>query len=254
MRTRSETGKSNTESGVTLIEILIAISLLSLLSVGMLVAMRLGLTTMDKTDARLVRDRRVSNTRAIIENEIQGFISTVAFYHPNPDNVRQVPFLQTEAQSMRFVTSYSLDEAWRGRPRIAAMQVIPGERNQGVRLIVNETPYTGPEQAGRDVLGIEANPPGPQIVRFAPIVPGAGSFVLADRLAFCRFTYLEPVRQAPFQVWRPDWVQAQLLPLAVRIEMAPIDLENSSELHVSTVTVPLNVNRVPGATYVDPPQ
>jgi prepilin-type N-terminal cleavage/methylation domain-containing protein len=254
MRNRRETGRGNTESGVTLIEILIAISLLSLLSVGMLMAMRLGLNTMDKTDARLVRDRRVANTRAIIENEIQGFIFTVAFYHPNPNELRQVPFLQTEAQSMRFVTSYSLDEAWRGRPRIAAMQVIPGERNQGVRLIVNETPYTGPEQAGRDVLGIELNPSGPQIVRFAPIVPGAASFVLADRLAFCRFAYLEPRREAPFQVWRPDWVQPQLLPLAVRIEMAPIDIENSSELHISTVTVPLNVNRVPGTTYVDPPQ
>jgi prepilin-type N-terminal cleavage/methylation domain-containing protein len=246
--------KNRSQSGVTLIEILIAISLLSLLSVGMLMAMRLGLNTMDKTDARLVRDRRVSNTRAIIENEIQGFIFTVAFYHPNPNEIRQVPFLQTEAQSMRFVTSYSLDDAWRGRPRIAAMQVIPGERNQGVRLIVNETPYTGPEQAGLNVLGIEQNPSGPQIVRFAPIVPGAGSFVLADRLAFCRFAYLEPRREAPFQAWRPDWVQPQLLPLAVRIEMAPIDLENPSELHVSTVTVPLNVNRVPGATYVDQPQ
>lgn len=246
--------RNSSESGVTLIEILIAISLLSLLSVGMLMAMRLGLNTMDKTDARLVRDRRVSNTRAIIENEIQGFIFTVALYHPNPDETRQVPFLQTEGQSMRFVTSYSLDDAWRGRPRIAAMQVIPGERNQGVRLIVNEAPYTGPEQAGRDVLGIEQNATGLQIVRFAPIVAGAGSFVLADRLAFCRFAYLEPQREPPFQVWRPDWVQPRLLPLAVRIEMGPLDLENPAELHITTVTVPLNVNRIPGTAYADQPQ
>jgi len=253
MRNSSEM-RTTSESGITLIEILIAISLLSLLSVGMLMAMRLGLNTMDKTDARLVRDRRVSNTRAIIENEIQGFIFTVAFYHPNPDETRQVQFLQTEAQSMRFVTSYSLDDAWRGRLRIAAMQVIPGDRNQGVRLIVNETPYTGPEQAGRDVLGIEQNPTGPPIVRFAAIVPGTGSFVLADRLAFCRFAYLEPQREAPFQVWRPDWVQPQLLPLAVRIEMAPLDLENPSELHITTVTVPLSVNRIPGTGYADAPQ
>ena len=196
-------------------------------------------------------NRRVSNTRAIIENEIQGFIFTMAYYHPKPDQIRQVPFLQTEAQSMRFVTSYSLDDAWRGRPQIAAMQVIPGENNQGVRLIVNETPYTGPEQAGQDVIGIEQIPAGPQIVRFAPIAPGGGSFVLADRLAFCRFAYLEPLRLAPFQVWRPDWVQPQVLPLAVRIEMAPLDLGNPAELHVTTVTVPLNVNRVPGTAYVD---
>ena len=55
---------------------------------------------------------------------------------------------------MRFVTSYSLQDGWRGRPQIAALQVIPGE-TQGVRLIVNETPYTGPDQAGQNIAGVE---------------------------------------------------------------------------------------------------
>jgi type II secretory pathway component PulJ len=240
------------ESGVTLIEILIAVSLMSLLSVGMLVAMRLGFNTMDKTDTRLVRDRRVANSRGIIESEIDGFIFSMANYRPKPTETDQVVFLQTEAQSMRFVTSYSLEDAWRGRPRIAAMQVIPGDKNQGVRLIVNETQYTGPDQAGQEITGIEQDPGEPRIVRFAPILPGPQSFVLADRLAFCRFSYLEPRFTAPFQIWRPDWVQPQLLPLAVRIEMAPLD-SGGSDLHISTVTVPINVNRVPGTTYADQP-
>lgn len=244
--------KNNLQSGVTLIEILIAISLLSLLSVGMLVAMRLGFTTMDKTDTRLVRNRRVSNTRGIIESEINGFIYSVAYYRPAPDQLRVVSFLQTEAQSMRFVTSYSLDEGWRGRPRIAEMRVIPGENNQGVRLIVNETPYTGPEQAGQEILGIEQDPSGPPIVRFAPILPGPQSFVLADRLAYCRFSWLEPRREPPFQLWRPDWVQPQILPLAVRIEMAPLD-SGPADLRIGTVTVPFNVNRFPGTDYADQP-
>jgi len=244
--------RRNPQSGVTLIEILIAVSLMSLLSVGMLVAMRLGFSTMDKTDSRLVRARRVSNSRKIIENEINGFIYSLAYYHPNPEQAVAVEFLQTEAQSMRFVTSYSLDEAWRGRPRIAAMQVIPGENNEGVRLIVNETPYTGPEQAGRQILGIQRDPSGLQVTLFAPVVPGAQSFVLADRLAFCRFSYLEPLPKAPFQRWRPDWVLARL-PDGVRIEMAPLDSGNPSELHISTVTAAWNVNRIPGTIYVDQP-
>jgi prepilin-type N-terminal cleavage/methylation domain-containing protein len=243
--------KNNPESGVTLIEILIAVSLLSLLSTGMLVAMRLGFNTMDKTDARLVRNRRVSNSRGIIESEISGFIYSLADYRPGPDQMRQVPFLQTEAQSMRFVTAYSLDDGWRGRPRIAALQVIPGENNRGVRLIVNETPYTGPEQAGQQIIGIEQDPLGPQIVRYAPIVAGAQSFVLADRLAYCRFSWLEPRRDPPFQIWRLDWVLPQLLPLAVRIEMAPLDLDKPNDLHVGTVTVPFKVNRNPGTIYAD---
>ncbi len=247
--------RKHPESGVTLIEILIAVSLLSLLSTGMLVAMRLGFSTMDKTDTRLVRNRRVSNTRGIIESEIQGFIYSTANYRPQPDVTSPVPFLQTEAQSMRFVTSYSLEEGWRGRPRIAEPQVIPGENNRGVRLIVNETPYTGSEQAGREILGIEQNPTGPPTIRFAPILPGAQSFVLADRLAYCRFSWLEPLQKPPFQRWRPDWVQPQFLPLAVRIEMAPlvsrIDAA-STDLRIGTVTVPFNVNRSSG-DYADQP-
>jgi hypothetical protein len=245
--------RKNPESGLTLIEILIAVSLMSLLSVGMLVAMRLGFNTMDKADARLVLNRRVANSSAIIEDEVNGLLYSLAYYHPKPDETRQVPFLQTEPQSMRFVTSYSLDDAWRGKLRIAAMQVIPGEQNQGVRLILNETPYTGPDQAGLEITGIEQEAGQPQITHFAPIPAGAQSFVLADRLAYCRFYYLERRFTAPFQVWRQDWVQPQILPLAVRIEMAPLDAGNSSNLHISTVTTPVNVNGAPGTIYADQP-
>ena len=73
---------SNPESGVTLIEILIAVSLLSLLSVGMLIAMRIGFNTMDKVDTRLISNRRVSYARRIIENEIAGYTFTMAAWHP----------------------------------------------------------------------------------------------------------------------------------------------------------------------------
>ena len=241
--------RENPQSGVTLIEILIAVSLLSFLSIGMLVAMRLGFNTMDKTDAHLVRNRRVANSRKIIENEINGFIPSYADYYPKPKEQHRLPFLQLEAQSMRFVTSYSLEDGWRGRARIAALQVIPGEKSEGVRLIVNEEPYTGSVQVGLEIVGLEASPRGQQIL-FAPIVPGSQSFVLADRLAFCRFSYLEPRPEAPFQIWRADWVNPQRLPLGIRIEMAPLD-SAPAELHVTTVTVPLHVNRIPGTLYAD---
>jgi prepilin-type N-terminal cleavage/methylation domain-containing protein len=244
------------QSGVSLIEILVAVSLLSLLSVGMLTAMRLGFSTLDKVDAHLVVNRRVVNARGIIESEINGFVATMANYTPQPGEVHQVSFLQTEPQSMRFVTSYSLEDGWRGRPQIAVLQVIPGEgvpgdNRPGVRLIVNEVPYTGPAQAGQSVVAVEQDAStGRPIVRFAPVAAGPQSFVLADRLSFCRFWYLQPLQQAPFQVWRPDWVRPQSLPLGIRIEMAPLD-DSPNGLHVTTVTVPLNVDRTPGSVYAD---
>src|SRR5580692_11573299 len=123
-------------AGVTLIEILLAVTLLSLLTVGMLISMRVGFNTMEKVDSRLVSDRRVSYARRIVEDEISGYIYTTADFHPQPDSGTIVPFNQWEPQTMRFVTTYSLQDAWRGRPQIAAMQVIPGADGKGVRLIV----------------------------------------------------------------------------------------------------------------------
>lgn len=242
--------KRTSQAGLTLIEILVAISLLSLLSAGILVAMRLGLNTMDKTDARLVENRRVANARKIIENEIAGFTFTIATYIPQPPDFQNVPFFQGEAASMRFVTSYSLQDAWRGHPQVAALQVVPGENNEGVRLIVDETPYTGPLQTGRMITSIVPDPvTGISRTLFAPITAGPRSFVLADRLAFCRFTYLVPRPEPPFQIWRPDWVPPRL-PLGIRIEMAPLD-PRANGLQVTTVTAPVNVTRTPGAPYVN---
>jgi prepilin-type N-terminal cleavage/methylation domain-containing protein len=239
---------SNRRSGVTLIEMLLAISLLSLLSVGMLISMRIGFNTMEKVDSRLVSDRRVSYARRIVEDEISGYIYTIASFHPQPDRGMIVGFNQWEPQTMRFVTAYSLQDAWRGRPQIAALQVIPGADGRGVRLIVNETPYTGPDQAGQTIASIDQD----STVNYIPVVAGSQSFVLADRLSFCRFSYLQPIPAEPFQIWRPDWVQRQMLPQGVRIEMAPLDT-SPADLHVSTVTVALHVNTTPGTTYADTP-
>jgi general secretion pathway protein J len=239
--------RNDSQAGMTLIEILIAVSLLSLLSVGMLVAMRLGFSTMDKTDTRLVANRRVANTRAIIENEINGFIYSRAYFQPGTPAAAAVPFFETQPTSMRFVTSYSIEDAWRGRAQIAVLQVIPVEKGQGVRLIVNETPWTGTLQAGQQIAAINQG-----VVSYMPVEPGPNSFVLADHLSYCRFSYLEPLREAPFQRWRPDWIPLQQMPLAVRIEMAPLD-SSANSVQMGTVTVPLQVNRVPGLPYTDAP-
>jgi prepilin-type N-terminal cleavage/methylation domain-containing protein len=236
--------KNRSRAGVTLIEILIAVSLLSLLSVGILMAMRIGFNTMEKTDAHLVQNRRVSNARKIVENEIAGFIYSRALWAPKPELTRLVPFMQWEPASMRFVTAYSLQDAWRGRMQIIGLQVIPGERGEGVRLIVNELPYTGPRQAGESIAEIDENG-----THFAPILPGPSSFVLADRLAFCRFSYLQAIPEPPYRVWRPDLI-GQRIPLGIRIEMAPLD-RGPAELHVTTITTPFVVNRDPRVAYSD---
>src|SRR6185436_15270322 len=66
------------EAGLTLMEVLVAVSLLSLLSVGMLIALRVGFSASAKANTRLIDDRRVWGAQRILEQEIAGFMPTRA--------------------------------------------------------------------------------------------------------------------------------------------------------------------------------
>jgi hypothetical protein len=240
---------SRRTSGVTLLELLLAVSLLSLLSVGILTALRVGLSAMGKADARLIENRRVAGAQRILSDQIAGFIPVVANCVP-PDErpPMPLPFFQGEPQSMRFVSSYSLGEGWRGLARILEFQVIPGERGAGVRLVVNEHMYTGPGGAGAFCLGTALDPQlGLQAPQFRPIVVGPSSFVLADRLAFCRFSYRELLPLAPGERWVQNWIIPKW-PSAVRIDMAPIAAD-AVQVQPLSITAPIRVDAEPGAGH-----
>src|SRR5262249_54343317 len=139
----------------------------------------------------------------------------IALASPAPDAPPSMKllFFQGEPQSMRFVSSYSLQEASRGIPRILEFQVIPGDRGKGVRLVVNETLYSGPASAGFFCLGR---------FLFRPIEVGPRSFVLADKLSYCHFAFQNaPPPPAPGE-WRTTW-DVDHWPSAIRIDMAPLD-------------------------------
>jgi len=223
--------RRRTQSGLTLIEVLIAVSLLSMLSAGVLLSMRMGLSALGRTNERLISNRRVVGAQRILQQQLQGFMPAVA---ECGESRTRVPFFQGGAQSMRFVSTYSLEEAWRGHARILEFQVIPGDQGRGVRLVVNEHLYAGPRTAGPFCAAgglIPAVQAGPQ------------SFVLADKFASCRFVYQEQ------DVWVDQW-KAQRWPRAVRVEMAPLD-EDSARLRPVTVTALLHVDRYPIFEYGD---
>jgi hypothetical protein len=111
---------------------------------------------------------------------------------------------------------------------------------------VNETPYTGALQSGTLISSFE--PDG--TVHFMPVVASPQSFVLADHLAYCRFSYLVPKNEEPYQIWQPDWSKQFRLPFGVRIEMAPLE-SNPSRLHPSSMVAAIHVDRVPGISYAD---
>lgn len=237
-------------SGVTLIEVLIAVSLLSLLSLGILFALRVGVGALERTDRRLMANRKVAGAQRILQEQLAGFIPVIAVATPDGAGPMKVPFFEGRQQSMRFVSTYSLSEASRGIPQILEFQVISGEQGRGVRLVVNENPYSGPRSAGVFCLGPGPDPElGVPAQRFLPISVGPSSFVLADRLAYCRFSFLgiDPAKNV--EQWLPTWIFPKW-PSGIRIEMASLDADLVN-LKPVTVTAAVRVNRDPALEYAD---
>jgi hypothetical protein len=234
-------------AGVTLMELLVAVLLLSLLSVGMVLTIRVALSAMNKTDSKLMANRRVTSVERILNEEISGIIPVTADCIASGQPGGRLMFFQGEAQSMRLASTYSLHEGARGAPMILEFHVIPGEDNEGVRLVVNEQWYTGPRGAGALCIGMGLDPfTGRPSPIFVPIQIGANSFVLSDRLAFCRFSFRDSSsRPQPF--WVDHWV-LPTLPDAVRIDLAPL-APDAGRLQPVTLTIPVRVTRLPLADY-----
>ncbi len=163
------------EAGVTLMELLIAVSLVALLSLGMVMAIRVGLNAMQKVNAKFAANRRVLSIERILDSQIGGIMPVVA----NCGGVGGPKFLffNGKPASMNFVSDYSLQEGSRGYPRILSFAVVPA--TEGVRLIVNEEIYPGPVGAGAFCAGIDGTGP-----IFSNHAPNPRSFVLADNLAY----------------------------------------------------------------------
>lgn len=233
------------ERGVTLIELLIAVTLVALLSVGMLFAMRVGLNAMQKSNATLMANRRVASVQRILEGQVRNIMPVTALCNPGSEAApSRIAFFQGELQSMRFVSSFSLHEGDRGLPHILEFQVIPGENGAGVRLVVNEFVYSGPRSTGLFCLGTPPGAPGPA---FRPIETGPMSFVLADKIAYCRFTFKEHLPPYGEGQWLARW-NKPFLPTAIRVDIAPLE-PNPGRLQLLTLTIPVHITRDPMAHY-----
>jgi general secretion pathway protein J len=250
------------QSGVTLIEVLVAITLLSLLSVAMLFALRIGLMAYAKTNAKLMDNRRVAGAQRILEQELEGLVPAVSPCTGMPDAAPGLTqgssqsgpmfgFFEAAPNAMRLVSTFSLQQGWRGRPQILELFVVPSDTGEGLRLVVNELPYSGPLAAGRLCIGVTPDPAaGISLPHFPPVMSGPDSFILADKLGFCRFAYLWPPKIATEPaVWSPVALSAGW-PLAIRVEMGPLH-PDPSVLQPLTVTAALHLHLTQTIPYVD---
>ena len=252
---------SRTQSGVTLLELMIAITLVAGLSTGMLMAMRTSLLTYEKTAKRLESNRRFVKTQQVLSDQISAVMPVQGACLGDTGQTVGIPsFLSGGEDTLRLVSSYSITEGSRGYPQIVEYRVIPEQRGS-VRLVATERPYTGPQST----IPYCGGAPPPPVSSYelgtrlavplgsAPSAePASGeSYVLEEHLAYCRFSYHEPYNQNRFieTPWLAVW-DKPLLPAGVRIEMRSA-VPDTGGLSVLGVTVPIQVDRDPRMGYVD---
>ncbi|MGH9591796.1 MAG: hypothetical protein ACRD5L_01800 [Bryobacteraceae bacterium] len=206
---------------------------------------------MEKSNDKLMHNRRVTGVEHILEQQVAGLLPVSAKCGGgDPQSPgEKIVFFEGETQSMRFASTYSLQEGGRGMPKILEFQVIPGNEGLGVRLIVNEYLYSGPTSTGGFCTGKGPDDNGGSAPLFIPISVGPGSFVLADKLSTCQFAFLQPAKDAEPARWVQHWTRP-ILPQAIRITMLPLR-EDSAAMQLLPLTLPVHVTRWPLGEYAE---
>jgi general secretion pathway protein J len=231
--------------GFTLLELLIAVTLLSLLTAGFFMALRIGLNAMERASNRFTESRRVVGVQRILRRQIAGIVPALV---QCGGGQRGVVFFDGKPNYFRVISTHSLAEADRGYPRILEYMIIPGER-AGVRFVVNELPYAGPSSIQPLCAGAH-----PFRLLLSPPRPSPASFVLGDNLASARFLYLRQDSRTRAREWVDSWEPIgdlrMSLPEAIRVEMTPLN-PDPSRLQLASATLPVRVNRSPLVFYDD---
>jgi len=221
------------ERGVTLVELMISITLVAAISTGMLMSMRTSLSALARTQGRLEENRRTMGMQQTILRQIGGVMPVTGACVPGQ---RAAAFVGSSG-SLRLVTSYSMNEGARGYPRIVEY-LVQQEPRGTFQLLMREHLYAGPDSLS--------------VVCAGPVgaAQGAEVAVMAEHLAFARFSYLELIPEALDQGrWMSEWSKPSL-PAAVRIDLAPAEA-NSSRLPVVSLNIPIHVTREVLFGYTD---
>lgn len=209
------------QAGVTLLELLMAVTLFALLTVSSGMVLRVALTSMNVIENKVDLDRRINGSQRALDQMVRGMMAVQGACAGVP-----IAFQGTESV-MRFVSSYSLNEGSRGRPQIVELISQQKTDGTGFRLVVNEYPYLG-----RSSLAMVCGQP--------PLVRET-SFILADQLSVCRFLFKSLDPGSGSETWLGAWM-IPAWPRGVRIEMQPRKL-GENRLQATTLSIPILVRR-----------
>lgn len=206
------------QRGMTLIELLLAVTLFGAISASMGIVLSVAFTSMNRIDTKVDFNRRILSSQRTIDQILQGLIPAVTPCAGRPIGMLGRP------DGVRFVSSYSLTEGARGRPQIIEI-FTDTSANQGYRLLLNERPYFGKPSLSA-VCGL-------------PFQVMETSFILADNLGTSKFSYRRRDPANGAEVWFPAWTFNEW-PSGIRIDLTPTKLV-PNQIQPTTVVAPLFV-------------
>lgn len=240
------------QRGVTLIEMVIAITLVALLSTGLLVATRTSLQTEERVEARLTQNHRALNAQQIVSSQLANAMPIVGHCAVGPALTPAIPFFNGSESWLRFATSYSIAEGTRGYPRIVEYQIQPSGGGL-LALIVTEYPYTGPASTApfcAAMKPVPVTPVNPAFVVQSQQAGGSNQWLAATGLRSAGFAYHE--RYAPYSFretpWLAEWTRPAL-PAGVRVSLVPGPA--AMQMPLLGFTVALTADRNVMGQYVD---
>lgn len=212
MRSRPQFGVK--QAGVTLMELLVAITLLGLVSLGLLFAMRVGVSAWQRASARMSADRSTVAAANLLTAQLGG---ARAKYVEWSDRDRRASFLYFEGRSdrLRFLTDYSVATRARGGVYLAEYWFEHNAANE-CRLLYNESPVHSDADALSTVAEV-VQAPAETVITFRAAGRTTSTRILYSGLSGCSFEYLiEPYDKPVF--WSANWPgDPRLLPHAVAV-------------------------------------
>lgn len=219
---RAGAARLSGRAGLTLIEVLVAVSLLALLSTGIVTALQMSAGAWRDARERLTLDRKIANSNRLLHAMFAGMVPVLATPPPSA-GAPPAPFFHGEPQQMRFISSFSLEAGARGQLQVIELNVQAAEN--GLRLVLTQSPFRGGISVGRYVVGVDRSS-AEQRLLFRPVEPRADSLIVADQLAAVSFEYLREGR-TPREpaLWRAAWDDLRQIPAAVRVVLQPAKAE-----------------------------
>ena len=214
--------------GFTLLELLISITIVSLLATIILFGWRIATSAWQRANSRLSQDRKVLATHHLLQQQMASMVP----YRARTWQGGQEFFFQGEPQAARFLSRYSLTS--RARSGLYRIEYQITEQAGGTKqLLLNEFPVNSKEELGALIAGAEVNPRG-RILQFAPFERGPQTVVLLDDLEECHFEYYS-YRSSEPGVWTDQWTSFnEELPRSMAIRA--VASSDSSELTPVSIT------------------